>query len=230
MTDWRYEGVHFGLMAVLEYPTDVSEGLETDQVTRHERSIENYYFATSRDGVGWNLHWVYAGRPLVPRGPSGAWDKDMIFPVTNIVTRDDRHWIYFGGNNERHGCAEQDIWFKRQGSIGLAHLRLDGFVRLQAGDSPGTMTTRPFVLEGTNLELNVAARPGGEVRAELLDADGRPIPGFSGDDAIAVTGVDDVRFQPAWSDHQTLKPLVGRNVRLRITLRDAQIYAFQVTE
>ncbi len=34
MTDWIYEGVHFALMAVLEWPADVSEGTETDHVTR----------------------------------------------------------------------------------------------------------------------------------------------------------------------------------------------------
>lgn len=228
LTDWQYAGVHFGLMSVLEYPTDVSEGTETDQVTRHERSIENYYFATSRDGVGWNLHWVYAGRPLVPRGPSGAWDKDMIFPATNIITRNDRHWIYYGGNNERHGAAEKDIWFARQGSIGLAHLRLDGFVALAAGDEAGALTTRPFVLEGPHLELNVAAQDGGTVRVELLDAAGRPIPEFSGKHAVMAENVDSVRFRPNWSPHDDLKPLVGRTVRLRVSLRDARLFAFQV--
>jgi hypothetical protein len=222
--------VHFGLMAVLEYPTDVTEGTETDQVTRHERSIENYYFATSRDGVGWDLHWVYAGQPLVPRGPAGAWDKDMIFPVTNIVTHDDRHWIYYGGNNERHGCAEKDIWFGRQGSIGLAHLRLDGFAALEAGDTEGTLTTHPFVLAGKHLELNVVAKDGGTVGVELLDADGQAIPGFSGDDAITASDVDDVRFRPAWSNQRNLAPLVGGTVRLRIGLHHARLYAFQLRE
>jgi hypothetical protein len=230
MVAWPYEGVHFGLMAVLEYPTDVSEGTETDQVTRHERSIENYYFATSRDGIGWDLHWVYAGQPLVPRGPQGAWDKDMIFPVTNIVTHDDRHWIYYGGNNERHGCAEKDIWFGRQGSIGLAHLRLDGFAALQAGTSPGTLTTRPFPVAGKHLELNVESNAGGTVRVELLDADGRAISSYAGDNAITSTNIDNVRFRPTWSKHADLSALVGQTVRLRISLRDARLYAFQFLE
>jgi len=226
MVAWPYEGVHFGLMAVLEYPTDVTEGTETDQVTRHERSIENYYFATSRDGVGWDLHWVYAEQPLVPRGPQGAWDKDMIFPVTNIVTHDDRHWIYYGGNNERHGCAEKDIWFGRQGSIGLAHLRLDGFAALEAGDDAGTVTTRPFQLEGKHLELNVDAKNGGSVRVELLDSNDKPIAGYE----ATATDVDSVRWQPKWSQHADLAALVGRTVRLRVELRNSRLYAFQVKE
>jgi hypothetical protein len=226
MVDWPYESMHFGLMAVLEYPTDVSEGLETDQVTRHERSIENYYFASSRDGIGWDLHWVYAGAPLIPRGPQGAWDKDMIFPVTNIVTHDDRHWIYYGGNNERHGCAEKNIWFGRQGSIGLAQLRLDGFAALEAGDGAGTLTTRPFKLDGKHLELNVEANSGGSVRVEFLDADGQAIAGYNG----TAADVDSVRFRPEWSQQADLTALVGRTVRLRIELKNARLYAFQVQE
>ncbi|MGD9856312.1 MAG: hypothetical protein AB7U20_15310 [Planctomycetaceae bacterium] len=228
LTDWLYEGVHFGLMAVLEYPTDVSEGTETDQVTRHERSIENYYLVTSRNGVAWDFHWVYAEQPLVPRGPAGAWDKDMIFPVSNIVTLGDQHWIYYGGNNERHGCAEKDIWFGRQGSLGLAHLRRDGFVSLEAGEPEGTMMTKPFELEGDHLELNVDARDGGTVRVEVLDATGKAIPEYSGREAQTFHSVDDLDLRPAWSNQTHLGPLAGRTVRLKITLRNARLYAFQI--
>ncbi|MFO1019413.1 MAG: hypothetical protein U0903_01745 [Planctomycetales bacterium] len=118
MTDWLYEGVHFGLIAVLEYPTDVSEGLQTDHVTRHERSIENFYIATCRDGVSWNFHWIYAGQQIVPRGTFRAWDKDMIFPTSRIVTHQDKHWIYYGANNERHGSAEKNV-HRCTGQVGL---------------------------------------------------------------------------------------------------------------
>jgi len=61
MTDWIYEGVYFALMAVLEWPADVSEGTETDHVTRHERSIENYYIATGRDATSWDFRWSASG-------------------------------------------------------------------------------------------------------------------------------------------------------------------------
>lgn len=227
-TDWGYQGVHFGLMSVLEYPTDVSEGVETDHVTRHERSIENYYISTSRDGVNWNFHWVYAGRPLVLRGAAGAWDKDMIFPTSQIITHGDKHWIYYGGNNERHGVAEKNVWFVRQGGIGLAWLRLDGFVALEAGDQIGTVITKPFELKGSRLQLNVDAGEEGLVRVELLDGAGNPIPAFSGDQAISYRGMDEIRLEPVWKDHTDLSPLKGQTVRLKIHLNKARLYAFQI--
>ena len=63
----------------------------------------NYYIATSRDGSSWDLGWVYKGQPLVPRGPAGSFDKDLILPASSIITPAGKHWIYYGGANERHG-------------------------------------------------------------------------------------------------------------------------------
>ncbi len=228
MTHWIYEGVYFGLMSVLEWPTDISEGVETDHHKRHQRSVENFYIATSRDGIAWDFHWVYANQPLVPRGPDGAWDKDMIFPTSQIVTVGDKHWIYYGGTNERHGVAEKDVWFERQGGLGLAWLRLDGFVALEAGDDVGTLTTKTFQLQGSHLELNVEAPDPGMVRVELLAPAGRSLEEFSGDDAEWFRGVDQLRFRPRWGDHADLSSLAGKRVRLKIHLKKARLWAFQI--
>lgn len=228
MTAWLFEGVHFGLLAVLEWPSDVSEGTESDFVTRHEKSVENFYIITSRDGVSWNFHWVYAGEPLVPRGPSGAWDKDMVFPTSQIVTHNDKHWIYYGGTNERHVSAERNVWFQREGSIGLAWLRLDGFVGIEAGTNPGTLTTKPFLLQGANLELNLDARPDGVVRVEVLDANGQPIPDFSGENSAKLSGVDHLRATLAWPGQSDLSQLKNQVVQLKFHLTNSRLYAFQV--
>jgi len=144
------------------------------------------------------------------------------------VTHEDKHWIYYGGNNERHGCAEKNVWFARQGSIGLAWLRLDGFVAMSAGDTPGFLTTKPFKLEGSKLELNVVVDPQGMLRLEFLDAAGKPIPGFSGTSSPEFSAIDDVRFRPTWENRPDLAALTGRIVQLRVHLQNARIHAFQV--
>jgi len=228
MTNWIYEGVYFGLLSVLEWPTDVSEGIETDHFSRHERSVENFYIATSRDGIAWDFQWIYLGEPFVPRGPDGAWDKDMVFPTSQIITHEDKHWIYYGGTNERHGAAEKNVWFRRAGGLGVAWLRLDGFVMLESGDEEGTITTKPFQLQGRHLELNVDAIDRGMVRVELLDETGQPIAGFSGDDAEWFRDVDQLRFQPVWVNQTDLATLQDRTIRLKIHLKNARLYAFQV--
>jgi hypothetical protein len=229
MTDWIHEGVHFGLLAVYEYPTDISEGSSEDFHTRHERNIENFYIATCRDGVSWDWHWIYAEKPLVPRGPAGSWDKDMVFPPNHIVTAHDKHWIYYGGTNERHSAFEYDVWLTRSNDVGLAWLRLDGFVGLVAGEDPGQFTTKPFELKGKNLEVNLVAAGSGSAQVEVLDESGKPIQKFSGAHAIKMTNIDDLRARPKWDTAPDLQELVGTNVRLRFNLQNAKVYAFQVT-
>ncbi len=219
LTDWIYHGVHFGLIMVYEWPGDHSEG-PADYHKRHDRDVLSYYIATSRDGDSWDLTWVYAGKPIVPRGPDGSFDKDMILPPANIITHQNRHWIYYGGANERHGMPRTST------GIGVATLRLDGFVCLEAKDEPGTVVTKPFKLEGSRLEVNVDAQAG-RVQVELLDENG-PISGFSGKDAPEYRAVDDLRLKPAWKDNKDLSALKGKVVQIRFRLRNARLYAFQI--
>jgi hypothetical protein len=225
MTDWTHHGVHFALMSVYEWPVDYSEGTETDHFTRHERDINNFYIATSRDADQWDFRWVYEGRSFVPRGGNGAWDKDLLFPSSRILTIDDRHWIYYGGCNERHGtpgvCLPQ-----RDPGIGLAHLRLDGFTGLQAGETTGSVVTRPFRLEGDRLQVNVDARAG-EFKVAVLDAAGQPLEGYSLDDAYGYRGVDELRLQPRWRGAVDLRALAGQTIRLQFQLQNATVYSFQ---
>ncbi len=226
MTDWIHHGVHFALMSVYEWPVDYSEGTETDQFTRHERDINNFYIMTSRDAVHWDQRWVYEGKPFVPRGGNGAWDKDLLFPSSRIITLDDKHWIYYGGCNERHGTPGVCLP-KREPGIGLGWLRLDGFVGLKAGKQPGTLITKPFRLEGSGLELNVDAIAG-EVKVAVLDANSAPIEGYSLEDAYGYRGIDDLRLKPRWRNHTDLRELRGRMIRLQIELQQCEIYSFQV--
>ncbi|MBP87606.1 MAG: hypothetical protein CMJ64_12925 [Planctomycetaceae bacterium] len=230
MTVWIHEGVYFGLLSVYEHPADVREGLTTDKVKRHERDVMSFYIATSRDADQWDLTWVYAGQPIVPRGPEQAFDKDIVFPSSTIVTHDDKHWLYYHGSNERHGTAELKpaVWFEKDEAIGLATLPLDRFVSLHAGDVQGTLVTKPFRLAGEALQVNVDAKDG-ELAVDVLDARGKPIVGYSGKQSQTSKGVDDLRLSPRWQQHADLSALIGKTVRLRFRMRNADIYAFQVT-
>ncbi len=229
LTCWIYEGVYFGLLSVYEWPGDVSEGKKTDYNTRHERDVMNFYIATSRNDDIWDLQWVYAGKPMVPRGPAGAFDMDIVLPSSAIVTYQDEHWLYYSGANERHGTYETKppVLFERKHAIGLAKLRLDGFVCLEAKNKRGTVITKPIRLEGDKLQVNVDGKEGA-IMVEILDETGEAVSGFSGKDAAKAIGVDLLRWQPRWQDQQDLSALKGRNLRLKFTLEKAKLYAFQV--
>ncbi len=227
LNGWPYEGVLFGLLWCYEWAGDMREGLY-DLDKRHERDILNYYIVTARGDEMWDTQWIYAEKPLIPRGPDGSFDKDWAQPAPNIITWNDEHWIYYAGARERH-----DIYrFRPEGTrwqcaIGLARLRLDGFVSLSAGEEPGTILTKPFVLKGTRVEANVDAAQG-EFTMEILDESGEPIPGYAGDDAISNRNVDDLRLNAEWADGHDLAPLKNKVIRLRFGLSNAKLYAFQI--
>ena len=97
----------------------------------------------------------------------------------------------------------------------------------------GAFSTRKFVLPDRPLTLNAAARWHGDktnaqqrqayVMAELLDARGRPIPGFEKEKCI-VQDKDGVDLPLRWAGRDT-PALAGRIVAVRFYLRDATIYA-----
>ena len=224
LTDWIYQGLHFALMSVYEFPPRAIPPPYADKPdyrTRHQRDIMNFYIATSRDGDDWDLGWVYDGKPMVRRGPEGSFDKDMIMPASQVVTWKDRHWIYYGAGNERHWCL------KRQNVIGLATLPLDRWVALAAGEDGGELLTKPFRLEGDYLEVNVDARRG-EFRAEVLDPMRGAIDGFGRDEAEPFAGVDELRLRPGWKRFPDLKRLRGRVVQLKFHLKQARLYGFRI--
>ena len=229
MTVWIHEGIYFALMSVYEFPADLREGLTTDKQTRHERDVMTFYLATSRDCDKWDLNWVYEGKPIVPRGPAGSFDKDGVFPSSTVVTHDDRHWFYYSGMNERHGTAERKppVWFDSDRAIGVATLPRDRFVALVAGSERGTITTKPFSLVGSRLELNLDAKAG-TCLVEVLDTAGVPLEGFTGSDAMLIRDEDTLVAVPRWTDREDLQSLVGKTIRLRFHLTNAALYAFAV--
>lgn len=222
MTVWPYKGVYFGFLGAMEFLTD--DGFSStpgDLKTRHEENIVNFYIATSRDAVDWDLRWAYASKPLLPRGPEGSFDKDGIH-VPNLITYNDRHWLYYCGMSERFGHNDP----KGEMGIGLATLRLDGFVCLAAKEKLGRVVTKPFKLEGNKLRVNVDATDG-ELSVEVLDSDSNPSQGFSGSHAPTYDGVDELRCEPTW-EGEDLSELKGKTIQLQFNIRNAKLYAFEI--
>jgi hypothetical protein len=112
----------------------------------------------------------------------------------------------------------------RTGRTARATLRRDGYVSLDAVAQPGVLLTRPLRFRGEGLTVNLCA-PQGWLRAELTDAAGKPISGFTLDDCEPVRG-DSVAAAVRWRGRQ-LRELADRPIRIRFQLSDAAIYAFR---
>lgn len=105
-------------------------------------------------------------------------------------------------------------------------LRLDGFASLHAPYDGGEMLTKPFVLEGGNLDLNYSTSAAGSVRVEVQDASGVPLPGLALSDCREIIG-DQVSRHVNWS--AGLASQKGKTIRLRFALRDADLYSWAVS-
>jgi hypothetical protein len=110
---------------------------------------------------------------------------------------------------------------------GLATLRRDGFASMDADASGGTLTTRLVTFQGKHAFVNFDA-PQGELRVEILDEKGDPIPPFTRENCVPVRG--DRTLEPVrWSSMQDLSAVAGRKVRLRFHLTGGRLYAFWVS-
>jgi hypothetical protein len=81
--------------------------------------------------------------------------------------------------------------------------------------------TKPFVLPPGRLFVNANSRLG-ELKVELLDADGNTVA------ESEVDSSDTVRREVKWSQStaKALKGRVGEALSLRVTMRNSQLYSF----
>lgn len=105
-------------------------------------------------------------------------------------------------------------------------LRTDGFVSVRAGFGGGEMVTRALRFRGKALWINLSTGAAGGVRVEIQDEGGVPLPGFALADAVEQVG-DEIGRRVEWRGGWDLSALAGRVVRLRMVLKDADLYAFQ---
>ncbi len=83
------------------------------------------------------------------------------------------------------------------------------------------MVTRLFTYAGTKLLLNVSTSGGGSARVELQDAAGKVLEASHG-----IVG-DAADYEVQWPGLRDLSAHAGKPVRLRVELKDADLFALR---
>lgn len=122
----------------------------------------------------------------------------------------------------------EDYW-KRPTRLRRVVLRLDGFVALHAPLAGGELVTKPIRFSGKQLSLNYSTSGAGSILVELLDAEQKPIPGFTLDDCYELFG-DTLDRNVIWKSGTDLGSLERTTIRLRFVLRDADLYSWKFEE
>ena len=178
--------------------------------------------ATSRDGIQWNR---LDRRPYVRLGPRGSFDGGSVYMSVGMLRRGDEIWMYYTGYDITHGDYDMKTT-RKKGTVSRLVQRLDGFVSADAAWEGGELTTVPLVFAGRRLVLNVDTSAMGSARVELMDEQGRPLPGFSAADCDPIDGNFTARTV-TWKGKPDLAGLAGKPVQLRFALRSTKLYAFQ---
>jgi len=165
--------------------------------------------------------WQRVGErtPFLPIGSEGEWESQMIFSVANTPIRvGDELYLYYNTHKTTHYARHED----RYGAIGLAKIRLDGFVSMYSqGD--GFLVTKPFEWDGETLRVN-ADSSAGEMRVQITDECLRPIEGMTS----LPLKEDSVDHLVQWPGGVALADLRGRPVRLKFLMRDTHLYSFSI--
>lgn len=171
--------------------------------------------AWTRDGET----WVRDREPFFDRDPKrGAWDHAHAW-IDEQVLVGDEVYLYYGGYARGHKVNRFE---ERQ--IGLLKMARDRYVAREAGDTPGHLTTPLVMLDADSLALNVDSKAG-EVKVEILDEGGQPMPGFSAADCRPIT-TDSLAAPVAWK--RSLRLLAATPIRLRFSLRTARLFALEL--
>jgi hypothetical protein len=205
-----YEGLYIGMLWVYR---EGGDGCIDTQL------------GVSRDGIEWQR--VADRQTFLPLGPAGTWEDGMARCAERIIPVGDELYIYYSGVNGPHSGPKfpaDSIVRTHPPAIGLAVLRRDGFVSLDAGDDEGALLTTPFAMPEGGLRLNVEATRG-RVRAAVCEEAGALI-------AISepVTG-DQLAAEVIWRPGQEASSCptglrAGRRVRLRLTAQRARLYSY----
>ena len=204
MQVWPVAGVYLGIVSVFYWEED-----------RNRLEL-----AWSPDTIHWERVCPY--NDFIPHGELGEFGGGCSYAAMRPQEIDGDVRVYYGADVGRHN-ADSD----RESTLMLALFKPDRFAGVAAGGmATGKLTTQPLTVADDALRLNLDALQG-EVRVELLDESGRPLAGHTLE-ACDTIRVDELDAVVSWGGNASLAGLKGRDIRLRLVIRNATLYALEL--
>lgn len=100
---------------------------------------------------------------------------------------------------------------------------------MHVGADVGEMVTQPLRFNGKELVVNFSTSAGGSVRVEVQDESGQPMSDFTAADSLSLVG-DKIDQPVSWKKGTDVSSLVGKPVRLRFIMQEADLFAIQFRE
>ena len=216
-----YEGMYLGLPVMHHWAGKHPPMYEN---VDSRKSVE---LASSRNLTDW--HRVADRTPFLEQSPVGdgsAYDTGQLVTTDRPLVRNNELWFYYVGLRHRSLSIADSVGrrYLDSSAVCMARLRMDGFVSLKGGVEWGSVLSRPLTVEAPELRLNADSWRG-QVRAEILDADGSSIPGYGRDECVPVV-TDSIDEPIRWTHNADLSSLLGHTVSIRFHILRAELYGF----
>lgn len=174
--------------------------------------VSDAVLMSSRDGINWSRPFLQA---WVRPGPDEKnWTDRNSMTAAGIIETAPDEWSLYVSEHYR----SPDHRMRR------VTVRKQGFASMNAGVTGGEFLTRPLRFNGSKLVLNYATSAAGSVQVEVQDEAGNPLPGFAMGDMPELYG-DELE-----ADALNVAALKGQTIRLRVKLKDADLYAFRFAD
>jgi hypothetical protein len=180
-----------------------------------EMGVSDAVFMSSRDGVTWERTFLEAW--LRPGLDNRNWTQRSNMPAWGIVQLDPGEFSMY--------VSEHYEWPDNR--LRRVTVRRHGFASVHAGAIRGEFTTRPVTFTGKNLILNYSTSAAGSIQVELQDEQGKQIEGRMLTDMPPLFG-DELDAVVQWKTGADLSGLIGKSVRFRFVLKDADLFALRV--
>ena len=205
----------------------------------------------SRDG-GRTWDRTSSRQAWIPHGTEeDSPDRLVLKAVAPPVRVNDEAWFYIGIWSGDHlttrADAKQTTYYRDRvsnGQIALYTQKRNRYVSLRANTQLETLITKPFVVTGETLQLNVDATRGrvrvgiGEYKPVLtlkgttysIDPhlmEQNVLPGFTRDDCVPVE-VNSIEHTVQFKNGASLNALQGKKVVLFIEMLDSNLYSFRI--
>ena len=223
----------------LEYGDAAKEHLYTNAITPYFRAPHIYLgfpnrlmeqrqkIADAPGGAGVNDGLLMSSRDMIH---FERWPEAFIYPALDDENWTDRNnyvaWGIIPLNEREIGIYSTDHYRHATARLWLNTLRTDGFASVYAPMAGGQLLTRPFTFTGQHLEINYATSAAGSLRFALCDEAGDALPGFTLGDSEVLFG-NELAHVVKWRGGSDVSALAGRTVRLRVNLKDADLFSLR---
>ncbi len=228
---FRYENYYIGMPSMFHRTANVSKdwpGFDDmnlpDNIMKNVRlygdwtGFHHVQLMCSRDLVNWTR--LGERQPFLDLSlvDGNAYDTQVIMPPSDVIVNGDELRLYYTGirNYAYVTSANQDA----TGAVCLATLRRDGFVSLDVKEQPGILCTKPFILPGTKLYLNLNSLKG-SLTIQVLDTAGNIL-------AISKTLEGDmIAGEVSWK-RGDIGNSKGKPISLQFTLTSGSLYSYWI--